>query len=431
MGYSYSWKDLESRFNELSPRLKRARLDCQWGSVPTRFSLLGTEDFTALERFQNLSTIAGQKLFAAMGKSAVDADQDLRNETNPYLFWLKALKKFSQNFKTDYVGEQVGYGSVFTGRLSNIAAASANLCLSASASFPEGTETQPAAVKKSSRRPRIPKENKLRAELQKEIDSSCPFCSSADVGHFEIHHLDGNPSNNAFSNLLLLCPTCHSKITKGDIALEEAKNKKDSLGVRARRRIKQAERKPLRQSIVGNNNIQVGHDLLVKPSRFVKFILPPPDTIGADPLLKQRITQLFNKIGEEREKRFGKSAYGVMYRTFKKDFGIKNHPWTIVWVWPKEMADPIIDYLETKYKNTKLGRIENAFSRPGKIPARQYLYKREGELLEQLGLKMDSPEVRASLKKYFGVLSHTKLSQIEHWQFVLSLELFIKKNIGE
>ena len=431
MDTSYTWRDLENKFSDLSPHLKYARLDVQWGSVPTRFSVLGSEDFSALERFQNLSTIAGQKLFNAMGKSDVDADEDLLNETNSCLFWLKALKKFSGNFKTDYVGEHVGYGSIFTGRLYDIATASANLCLSASARFPDGHESDVPAVKKTPRRTRIPEENKTRAELQKEINSSCPFCSSADVGHFEIHHLDGNPSNNAFSNLLLLCPTCHSKITKEDIAPEEAKNKKESLALRTTRRMKQAGRKPLRQSIVGNNNIQVGHDLVVKPSRFVKHILLPPDTIGADPLLKQRITELFNKIGEEREKKFGKSAYGVMYRSFKKDFGIKNQSWTIVWVWPKEMADSIIDYLETKYRNTKLGRIENAFSRPGKIPAREYLYKREGELLEQLGLKMDSPEVRAWLKKYFGVVSHTKLSQMEHWQFVLSLESFIKKNIGE
>jgi hypothetical protein len=42
----------------------------------------------------------------------------------------------------------------------------------------------------------IPKVNKVRADLQKEIASLCPFCDNADVGHFEIHHIDENPSNN-------------------------------------------------------------------------------------------------------------------------------------------------------------------------------------------------------------------------------------------
>ena len=27
-----------------------------------------------------------------------------------------------------------------------------------------------------------------------------------------IHHIDGNPRNNDFGNLVLLCPNCHSEI---------------------------------------------------------------------------------------------------------------------------------------------------------------------------------------------------------------------------
>jgi 5-methylcytosine-specific restriction endonuclease McrA len=27
-----------------------------------------------------------------------------------------------------------------------------------------------------------------------------------------IHHIDGNPRNNEISNLVLLCPSCHSKV---------------------------------------------------------------------------------------------------------------------------------------------------------------------------------------------------------------------------
>lgn len=72
----------------------------------------------------------------------------------------------------------------------------------------------------------IPKVNKVRAELQKEIGSVCLFCANEDVGHFEIHHIDENPSNNENENLLLLCPICHSKITKGDITKKEVEQAK-------------------------------------------------------------------------------------------------------------------------------------------------------------------------------------------------------------
>nr|WP_322626451.1 HNH endonuclease signature motif containing protein [uncultured Flavobacterium sp.] len=72
-------------------------------------------------------------------------------------------------------------------------------------------------MQKKNIRTRIPQREKIKAELQKEISSSCPFCMNSDVGHFEIHHIDEDRTNNEFNNLILVCPTCHSKITKGDI----------------------------------------------------------------------------------------------------------------------------------------------------------------------------------------------------------------------
>jgi HNH endonuclease len=79
------------------------------------------------------------------------------------------------------------------------------------------------------KRKEIPQKNKVRANLQKEIDSICPFCESTEVGHFQIHHIDENPSNNDELNLILLCPTCHSKITKGDILMRDVIEKKEIL----------------------------------------------------------------------------------------------------------------------------------------------------------------------------------------------------------
>ncbi|GAB3723359.1 HNH endonuclease [Flavobacterium koreense] len=77
------------------------------------------------------------------------------------------------------------------------------------------------------RRPAIPQ--KIKSLLQKEINSKCPICPSEDVEHFQIHHIDENPENNNFENLLMLCPTCHSKITKKDINLKEVIEIKNSL----------------------------------------------------------------------------------------------------------------------------------------------------------------------------------------------------------
>ncbi len=70
-------------------------------------------------------------------------------------------------------------------------------------------------------RNRKPIPQKIKTVLQKEIGSVCPFCQSKDVDHFEFHHIDEHPENNQITNLLMLCPTCHSKITKDDISYEE------------------------------------------------------------------------------------------------------------------------------------------------------------------------------------------------------------------
>jgi len=78
----------------------------------------------------------------------------------------------------------------------------------------------------------IKQKTKIRSILQQEIASTCPFCDNTDVGHFEIHHIDENPENSKIVNLLLLCPTCHSKITKGDILRKEVVNVKRTLPVR-------------------------------------------------------------------------------------------------------------------------------------------------------------------------------------------------------
>lgn len=70
---------------------------------------------------------------------------------------------------------------------------------------------------------------RVRALLQKEIKSECPFCSITDIDCFEVHHIDGTNSNNTYSNLIMVCPTCHTKIEKGGISLNTVLLKKQQL----------------------------------------------------------------------------------------------------------------------------------------------------------------------------------------------------------
>ncbi len=188
------------------------------------------------------------------------------------------------------------------------------------------------------------------------------------------------------------------------------------------RKQKEAENEMINQKILGNNNIQVGGNFIVNNKPPEIKILPSPSSIGADTLLKSRIIELFNKIGESREKRFGKKSYTVMYNNFKKDFGIKNNKWTIIWDWPNECAPAILDYLQTKYKKTMDGRIEHASARIDYRHTRPHLYRKERELLSHLGLELGSQKVKLALKDFFGVTSHSKITHLQHWLWVCYLE---------
>lgn len=159
--------------------------------------------------------------------------------------------------------------------------------------------------------------------------------------------------------------------------------------------------------------------------------LPIPKTIGANGLMKSTITEKFNRLGLEREKRFGRSAYAVMYKNFQREMKLgKKQKWTVIWDWPESAAKAICEYLDGKWNNTIAGRKESAKSKPDYIPTRPQLFAKEKEWLSVLGLEIDSDETRELLERSFGVASHRSINHLQHWLFVLQLEQIVKDHAG-
>ena len=53
-----------------------------------------------------------------------------------------------------------------------------------------------------------------------EYPHKCAVCGwNEDEDILEVHHIDSNTSNNSLDNLIILCPTCHRKITLGKYEL--------------------------------------------------------------------------------------------------------------------------------------------------------------------------------------------------------------------
>lgn len=173
------------------------------------------------------------------------------------------------------------------------------------------------------------------------------------------------------------------------------------------------------QNISGNDNFQ---QIVITNRPPPVNVLPALDSIGNEPLLKQRIKELMNKVGDARKARGLENAHAVLARQLKRRFKIKNNKWTIIWDWPVECADDIIAYLEGLYQKTIPGRVEKAAKREDYLHSRPQLYKMEKELLSHFGLELSSPQVKTSLIQFFGVDSHKDLTRIQHWQWVKYLE---------
>ncbi len=166
--------------------------------------------------------------------------------------------------------------------------------------------------------------SKTRALLQKEIGSQCPFCRSDDVGHFVVHHLDGDPKRNAFENLLMVCPTCHSKITKGDISPTEVLGVKTTL-----LKVGQLTQKAsatagntfcgqVTQSVIGNHN-RVTYN--VRPVQRSKY---PDGCIGSDTVKANYVSYLITRYHECKEWEVGKEnmRYALFPARLKKLFHV-------------------------------------------------------------------------------------------------------------
>lgn len=198
--------------------------------------------------------------------------------------------------------------------------------------------------------------SKIKALLQQEINSICPICDDTNVDHFEIHHIDEVPSNNDFSNLLMLCPICHSKITKKDITFEQVQQIKSYL------QIKQSARKNQKKA----NSIQINGN--VKGSTIANSIsaqmivykgAPKPKieyadgSIGKNAELKNYIKHLIDRYNEYKESEVGKGNlnYGAIYGSIKKEF--KASAFQI----PDHQFQQLKTYLQNRIDNSKLGKI--------------------------------------------------------------------------
>ena len=194
-------------------------------------------------------------------------------------------------------------------------------------------------------------------KLYQEANNCCAFCCVADVAVLEMHHIDGDPSNNKIENLIVVCGNCHSKITRGEISPADVHAKKMELFWTHRTEPRQAE-KSHRQSVSVNaasvsgsiiaNTVTFGH----KRSPRMQY---PVDSIGADTIKKGYIDYLIKRYFDYRQ---ADASYGShrtfshaeIHSTIQRKFKAKT------FFIHASRFEELCDYIKSRVDQTILGR---------------------------------------------------------------------------
>ena len=56
---------------------------------------------------------------------------------------------------------------------------------------------------------------KIRDRLYLETDDACAICGARGIQILTIHHMDGDSTNNAYDNQIVLCHNCHQRHHQG------------------------------------------------------------------------------------------------------------------------------------------------------------------------------------------------------------------------
>lgn len=200
----------------------------------------------------------------------------------------------------------------------------------------------------------IPKPTEKRAFQQ--ACSACVFCREAEVASLQIHHIDGDPSNNDLSNLLVVCGTCHGKITGGVLSEADVSLHKRMAELGAVAQPQGMNEKAVNVNVVSSNfHGDIAHTITKISSPKAPRVQHPPGSIGANLEMKGYVDYLISRYYDYRK---ADAAYGVkrrfshavIHRNIEKKFGYKT------FFMPYRLFEDLVAYLQDCIDRTIQGK---------------------------------------------------------------------------
>lgn len=197
---------------------------------------------------------------------------------------------------------------------------------------------------------------KLRLRVFQEAYATCPFCGLEKIGSLQVHHIDGDPTNDTIENLIAACGSCHDQITKGFKSEADVRMTKRMLmaGVHQFRDPPKHGGDSVTVTQSTNRGIIANRVTINNATNRGKIILP--GSIGADPArynyveyLIKRLTT-FRQAGASYGQRRGVVHSGSVRKILDNELGglPKDQP--------LERFDEIVAILKSKINDTALGR---------------------------------------------------------------------------
>ena len=219
-------------------------------------------------------------------------------------------------------------------------------------------------------------------KVYQEADNRCPFCAVADVAVLEVHHLDGNPSNNEVENLIVVCGNCHSKITRGEISPADVHTKKMELFWTHKTASRPAKKTPRQSVAVNATNISdsiIANNVTLGRKRTPRMQYPA-DSIGADTIKKGYIDYLLKHYYDYRKAdasygSFRPFSHAEIHTTIQSRFKTKTF-----FIHASRFAE-LCDYVKSRVDQT----IQGKRNRSRGIPNYHSFERYEAEQLQQDG----------------------------------------------